>query len=162
MRNLSDETRKRQRAAQKAWRQENLERFPVNFKKGELEKYKRMAANRSVSLASIIKNLLEIELKKEYGPMEMKMIGTADHIYPSTGSMNVDVWETADGRRICVSEWNGEMWLESWEIFEDMSTGPSFSARPVYRWQTDGTDPSVLEENSQEWFSANEIVGLDF
>lgn len=97
--------------------------------------------------------------------MEMKRIGTADGIYPYSGSNSVDVWETIDGHRYCVSEWNGEKWLECWEIFPDMSTGPSFEASPVYRWEADGmaTDEVLcLEEDSPEWSRAHEIVGLDF
>lgn len=97
--------------------------------------------------------------------MEMKWLGKADYLYPSSGSSLVEVWETIDSRRFCVSEWNGEKWLECWEIFPDMSTGPSFEASPVYRWEADGmaTDEVLcLEENSPEWSRAHEIVGLDF
>lgn len=97
--------------------------------------------------------------------MEMKRIGNADYLYPSSGSSLVEVWETIDGHRYCVSEWNGEKWLECWEIFQDMSTGPSFEASPVYRWEADGmaTDEVLcLEEDSPEWSRAHEIVGLDF
>ena len=97
--------------------------------------------------------------------MEMKLIGSADAIYPSSGSENAEIWETIDGRRICVSDWNGEKWLECWEIAPDMSAGPSFEAAPIYRWEAEGMaveDLKKLEENSPEWDRANEIVGLDF
>lgn len=164
-RNLSDAAKERQREAQKAWREENLERFAVNFRRGDLDKYRKLAQNRGVSLASIIKTLLKNELKKEYGIMEMKFLGSADKIYPSTGSMDVDVWELADGSRYCVSEWNGEKWLECWEVYPDMSTGPSFVAGPVYRWEAEGIPLEAvlaMEENSDEWDRAHEIVGLDF
>ncbi len=164
-RNLSEAAKARQAEAQKAWHREHLERFHISFRKGELKKYRMLAAARGVSLASIVKELLKKELEKEYGPMGMKLIGTADHIYPSTGSLDVDVWETSDGRRFCVSEWNGEKWLECWEIFRDMSAGPSFAAEPIYRWEADGMsldEVSRLEEDSEEWAHANEIVGFDF
>lgn len=164
-RNLSEAAKARQAEAQKVWHRANLERFHIGFRKGELEKYRRLAASRGVSLASIVKDLLKKELIKEYGPMEMKLIGTADYLYPSTGSAKVDVWETADGRRFCVSEWNGEKWLECWEVFSDMSTGQSFAADPIYRWKAEGMslDEVVqLEENSAEWLHATEIVGFDF
>lgn len=97
--------------------------------------------------------------------MEMKLIGTADYFYPSTGSADVDVWETADGRRFCVSEWNGEKWMECWEILPNGDTGPSFAADPIYRWEAEGMsldEVSRLEEDSEEREHANEIVGFDF
>lgn len=161
-RNLSDAARERQREAQKAWREKELERFALNFKKGELERYRRLAQGRGESLTALIRGLLKKEVEKEYGPMKMRLLGSADSLYPSTGSRNVDVWELEDGRRICVSEWNGLKWLECWEIFPDLSTGPSFTADPVYRFSLEGTDPSSMEENSPEWCRAVEIVGIDF
>lgn len=92
--------------------------------------------------------------------MEMRKLGTSDVVYPSSGSGSADVWETLDGRRYCVSGWNGEKWLECWEVFPDMSTGPSFEASPAHRWEADGIDLSSLEENSPEWEKAIEIVGF--
>lgn len=73
----------------------------------------------------------------------------------------VGLYDMGDGRIIAVTDWNGEMWSECWEVYPDGSTGPSFEARPVYRFQAENIDLSALEENSKEWDRAVEIVDIE-
>lgn len=50
-----------------------------------------------------------------------------------------------DGREVTLTGWNGETWDEG---------------RPVYRFEVEGIDPTLLEENSPEWNAAHEIVDI--
>lgn len=84
----------------------------------------------------------------------MKMIG-----YWNNDS-RVELYELDDGRQIAVSNWNGEIWGECWEVFPDGSTGERFEARPVYRYQKEDIDLTTLDENSPEWDHATEIVDI--
>lgn len=73
----------------------------------------------------------------------------------------VELYEMADGRKIAVTDWNGETWGECWEVFPGGSTGNSFCGMPVYRFEAENINLDGLEENSPEWCRAVEIVGID-
>ena len=70
-----------------------------------------------------------------------------------------------DGDIYALSGWNGEKFLDCWKCLDEWTVDPNesgrFVATPVYRFQEDGIDLETLEENSEEWQNAVEIVDYD-
>lgn len=65
--------------------------------------------------------------------------------------------------------WNGEEWHRCWKCkdgyngkyWELADDTRDYSVRPIYRFQEENPDLAKIEENSQEWERACEIVGYD-
>lgn len=93
--------------------------------------------------------------------MKVKQIGRETLAYANSGRLDIEVLETEDGRRFYLDRWNSEMWGECWEVLPDKTFGPSFEARPVYRFELEGIDLSTIEENSKEWDHAVEIIEIE-
>lgn len=79
----------------------------------------------------------------------------------------VDVYKI-NGKFIAVSGWNGEEWLDCWQVSECVNgrfykivPGGDCSVRPIYRFQAENIDLDSIEENSGEWDCALEIVDFD-
>ena len=70
-----------------------------------------------------------------------------------------------DGDIYALSGWNGEKVLDCWTCLDEWTVDPNepgrFVATPVYRFQEEGIDLETLEENSEEWQNAVEIVDYD-
>lgn len=70
-----------------------------------------------------------------------------------------------DGDIYALSGWNGEKFLDCWKCLDEWTVDPNepgrFVATPVYRFQEEGIDLETLEENSEEWQNAVEIVDYD-
>lgn len=64
-----------------------------------------------------------------------------------------------------LSEWNGEKFINCWKCIDELTVDPDepgrFVATPVYRFQVEEIDLDSLEENSEEWESAVEIINYD-
>lgn len=56
------------------------------------------------------------------------------------------------------SDWNGELYKEGWDIKNRCVVKKEY--KPVYRFETDNIDINKLEENSDEWIKADEVVGF--
>ena len=74
MRNLSDAAKKKQTEAQREWHKKNTEYLNVGLRKGARARYNLLAEHRGVSLASIIKNHLDEECRKEFGDMLLTFV----------------------------------------------------------------------------------------
>lgn len=84
------------------------------------------------------------------------------------GTSDTDVWEI-DGEPYAVGGFNGEKYMRCWKLkyrdgsgFPASSDSPDLVLRPIYRFEQENIDISEIEENSQEWDMANEIVDFDF
>lgn len=70
-----------------------------------------------------------------------------------------------DGGIYALSGWNGEKFLTCWKCRDSWTVDPNepgrFVATPVYRFQVEGINLDELEENSEEWENAVEIVDYD-
>lgn len=73
-----------------------------------------------------------------------------------------------NGRYYAADGWNGEEYLDSWEVAEfkhgtgyGVAPGTGCSLRPVYAWQADGIDIASLDEASQEFEDAIQIVDFE-
>ena len=68
------------------------------------------------------------------------------------------------GTAYALNDWNGEAYTSCWicsgEYLHDASE-EEYTLRPVYRFQDEGIDLNVLEENSAEWEHAIEVVDYD-
>ena len=83
---------------------------------------------------------------------------------------DIDVVDV-DGTVVALAGWQGEIYGNCWEILdarihENMYYGTEIygtpgrrcTARPVYRFQVEDIDLDTVEENSDEWYRACEIV----
>lgn len=96
--------------------------------------------------------------------MKIEQIGSVDHLFPLTCGIYSEVWKTQGGRMFYIPLWNGECWLECWEFFPDGSAGPAFSTDQIRRWKEEEIPDEVpwyIEENSDEWDSVHEIIGIN-
>lgn len=66
-------------------------------------------------------------------------------------------YELEDGTLLFEQDWNGEIYRNGWK--NEKNTNCEY--QPVYRFQIDDINLDNLEENSNEWNKANEIVGFE-
>lgn len=73
-----------------------------------------------------------------------------------------------NGRYYAADGWNGEEYLDSWEVAEfkhgtgyGVAPGTGCSLRPVYAWEADNIDIDSLDEASQEFEDAIQIVDFE-
>lgn len=73
-----------------------------------------------------------------------------------------------NGHYYAASGWNGEEYLDSWECADfkydtgcGVKPGTDCTLRPVYAFQADGIDLDSLDESSQEFEDAIQIVDFD-
>lgn len=66
-------------------------------------------------------------------------------------------YELEDGTLLFEQDWNGEIYGNG--LKNEKDTNKEY--RPVYRFEVDNVDIDTLEENSDEWNSAMEIVGFE-
>ena len=89
----------------------------------------------------------------------MKLVGywSGEHDY-------IEMVEV-DGGIYALSGWNGEKFTNCWKCIDEWTVDPDepgrFVATPVYRFQVEEIDLDSLEENSEEWKSAVEIINYD-
>lgn len=60
--------------------------------------------------------------------------------------------------------WNGEVYGDCWLCIDQLTPAPEdkcYTIRPVHRFERDGIDINALEENSQEWDRAVEVVDYE-
>ena len=63
-------------------------------------------------------------------------------------------YQLENGDLLHDSEWNGERYI----IEKD---GKEIEYKPVYRFQLEGIDLDTLEDDSDEWQDATQIVGCE-
>ena len=65
-----------------------------------------------------------------------------------------------DGVLYALSGWNGEKYTDCWECLDQCTPveGSSYTLTPVYRFEVENIDLDTIEENSDEWDKAIEIV----
>lgn len=71
----------------------------------------------------------------------------------------------------CLSGWNGERYFDCWECDKPFWFNGKYSANqksnekytftPIYNYQIENIDLETIEENSDEWLNAVEIVDFD-
>lgn len=84
--------------------------------------------------------------------MKIKHIGLVkDHTYFD--------YELEDGMLLHQSEWNGEAYYVKQP--KGSPYYPEKIYKPVYRYQLEGMDLDAIEENSEEWEKALEIVEFE-
>lgn len=66
-------------------------------------------------------------------------------------------FELEDGTLLFDQDWNGEIYRNGWK--NEKNTNCEY--KPVYKFEIDNINLDDLEENSDEWNSANEIVGFE-
>lgn len=70
-----------------------------------------------------------------------------------------------DGAMYALHGWNGEKYTDCWKCADEWTVDPEepgrFTAKPIYRFMLEGIDLDKLEENSEEWENAVEIVDYD-
>ena len=66
-------------------------------------------------------------------------------------------FELDDGTLLFEQDWNGEIYCNGWKNEKDTNC----EYKPVYKFEIDNINLDDLEENSDEWNSANEIVGFE-
>ena len=74
-----------------------------------------------------------------------------------------DIYQV-NGRCYVVDGWNGEQWISCWEVAPDDLhdiISRDIVIRPVYRFEAEGIDLDKVEENSDAWDHAVELVDLD-
>lgn len=60
-------------------------------------------------------------------------------------------------------DWNGEKYTDGWyfDKNENIYKMTGLSYMPIYRWQEENIDISKLEENTNEWQKAIEIIAFE-
>lgn len=79
------------------------------------------------------------------------------------GYEQIDVVEI-DGRLFALDGWNGERFLHCWECVHTnvaMLDGREYEILPVYRYDVEDIDLDNLEENSEEWERATEVIDYE-
>ena len=66
-------------------------------------------------------------------------------------------FELEDGTLLFEQDWNGEIYING--LKDEKDTNCEY--RPVYKFQIDNINLDDLEENSDAWNDANEIVGFE-
>ena len=66
-------------------------------------------------------------------------------------------YELEDGTLLFEQDWNGELYGNGLK----KSKNTNCEYKPVYRYQIENIDIDNLEENSEEWNKAFEIVGFE-
>lgn len=68
-------------------------------------------------------------------------------------------YELENGILLFGGDWNGEVYLTSWDEKNKKDTNCNY--RPVYRYEEENIDILNIEENSEEWDKAFEIIGFE-
>lgn len=74
---------------------------------------------------------------------------------------SIEIYELDDGRRVAMDGWNGEVYGDCWEVGgeQDMDVKQDgLVFKPVHRFEVENIDLDEIEENSDEWENALEIV----
>lgn len=66
-------------------------------------------------------------------------------------------YELEDGTLLFEQDWNGEIYRNGFKDAKDTN----YEYRPVYKFQVDNINIDDLEENSEEWNKALEIIGFE-
>lgn len=66
-------------------------------------------------------------------------------------------FELEDGTLLFGQDWNGEIYGNGWK--DEKNTNIEY--KPVYKFEIDRIDLNSLDENSEEWEKAVEIVGFE-
>ena len=66
-------------------------------------------------------------------------------------------YELEDGTLLFNEDWNGEVYRNGWKDNKDTNC----QYRPVYKFELDNINLDELEENSDAWDEAVEIVGFE-
>lgn len=79
-------------------------------------------------------------------------------------SNSVEIVEMEDGRHIALDGWNGEQYTDCWQVggendMDIVKDGMTF--KPVYRFQAEELDLDSIEEDSDEWDRAMEVVDFE-
>ena len=80
----------------------------------------------------------------------------------------VDTWwngcdidiASIDGELFALHGWNGEKWTDCWKCIDRYTAAGDcrYEVRPVYRFEAEDIELDTLEEGSDEWDRAIEIV----
>lgn len=86
------------------------------------------------------------------------------------GNSNIEIIEYRH-RYYCLDGWNGEKYTNCWECEKPFSICGKYVAEPkdneeytftpIYKFQIENIDLDTLEENSDEWLNAIEIIDFD-
>lgn len=66
-------------------------------------------------------------------------------------------YELEDGTLLFAQDWNGELYRNGWKEGKDTNC----EYKPVYKFEIDNINLDDLEENSDAWNEAMEIVGFE-
>lgn len=70
-----------------------------------------------------------------------------------------------DGEIYALYGWNGEEYVSCWKCIDeynaDQNDDSEYCIRPIYKFQEENIDLDTLEENSDEWYDATEIVDFN-
>lgn len=74
-----------------------------------------------------------------------------------------DIYQV-NSRCYVLNGWNGEWWLSCWEVAPDdlyEIIGSDIQIRPIYRYEAEDIDLDKIDEESDDWDHAVELVDLD-
>lgn len=66
-----------------------------------------------------------------------------------------------EGKRLVLNNWNGEIYYECFEVAKnliDIVGNKKYDVKPIYYFETEKINLDSLEENSEDWEKAIEIV----
>lgn len=66
-------------------------------------------------------------------------------------------YELEDGTLLFAQDWNGEFYKNGWKEGKDTN----YEYKPVYKFEIDNINLDDLEENSDAWNEAMEIIGFE-
>lgn len=78
---------------------------------------------------------------------------------------DIEIVKLSNGKKYALNGWNGEEYLECFEVDEfncSIGDSPDVTLKPVHRYELiDNFDFDEVEENSEEWYLAVEIVDYE-
>ena len=75
-----------------------------------------------------------------------------------------DIYQVRDGWYMVMDGWDGEKWTDCWRVSPDdlrKTIACDFVAAPIYRFEDEDIDLDKLEEGSDAWAFAHELVDFE-
>jgi hypothetical protein len=72
---------------------------------------------------------------------------------------NLADYELENGILLFEEDWNTEIYRNGYDTINNCDSNKEY--KPVYRFEIENIDLEEIEENSEEWYRATEIVGFE-
>lgn len=82
--------------------------------------------------------------------------------YWFSSSYDIPVYEI-EGKLYAMSGWNGEVYTACWECLDSFTDvdNKKYSFKPIYRYEAEGIEIDELDEDSDEFGEALQVVRFD-